>query len=182
MSSAVARRYTRGLFAVAQAHEKVEAVDAGLATVAQALQDNPRFQALLESPVVSEADKQRMLAEVFAFAVDPLVQRFLRLLVSRGRSDQIRAVAAAFHDLAEAAAGRVEVTVESAFPLADAELQALQERLSAALHRQARAQVVVNPELMAGVRIRLGHRVLDATVLGALHQFEQRMANRSAGA
>ncbi|MCL6517170.1 ATP synthase F1 subunit delta [Alicyclobacillus sp.] len=180
MSGAVARRYTRGLFSYASEHGLVRDVDGGLAVVADALRGEPKFRALLEHPLISVEEKAAMLDRVFGQAVHPIVLRFLKLLIQRGRADQTLAVADAFHTLAEEAEGLISVAVESAFPLPEAQARELEERLGQALNKRVRAVVSVNPDLLAGVRIQVGHRVIDASLVNAIQQFARNLAQRGA--
>jgi F-type H+-transporting ATPase subunit delta len=173
--SGVARRYTAGLFDYAKDHGVVDVVDQGLKLVADTLTEHPEFQSLVENPLISAERKIQMINEVFGQSLDPVVTRFLGLLIRRGRADQLKAVYASFHALAEQAKGVVGVTVESAFPMTDEQVAEFERRLSAVLNKQARVSVVVNPELIAGYRVHVGHKVMDATVSGAVQQFKHKL-------
>jgi F-type H+-transporting ATPase subunit delta len=180
MSGVLARRYTQGLFDYANEHGLVDAVDAGLQVVAQAMQQTPEFLALIEHPVVSSADKARMITEVFGAAVDPIVIRFIKIVLERGRGAYLIEISSAFHTQAEAVKGLISVRVQTAFAFSDSQVEQLQQQLSTALNKQARAVVEVKPELIAGYRIQVGNRVMDATVRGALEQFENKLQNHGA--
>lgn len=180
MSTVVARRYTRGLFSYASEHGLVQDADRGLNAVAEALRQAPKFKALLEHPLISADEKVAMVEKVFGQAVHPLVVRFLNLLIQRGRADQVLAVAESFHTLAEEAEGLLSVGVETAFPLQESEVAELERRLGAALNKRVRAVVNVKQDLLAGLRIHVGHRVIDASLVGAVGQFARELAERSA--
>ncbi|GMA50932.1 ATP synthase subunit delta [Alicyclobacillus contaminans] len=180
MSGAVARRYTAGLFAYAEAHGLVDAVDQGLQLIADSLREHPELTALLEHPVIRADRKQALFRQVFANLVDPVVVRFVQLLIRRGRGSELLAVQAAFHAQAQAARGIVDVTVESAFPMTEAQVDELTRQLSQALGKTVHVQVAVRPELVAGCRVQMGHRMLDASVQGALRQFRGRLLRHGA--
>jgi len=169
--STIARRYTVGLFGYAQEHGVLNVVDAGLKVVADAVADHVEFKHLLEHPLITADRKTVMVNEVFGQAVDPVVTRFVKLLIDNGRADQIQDVYASFHTLAEDARGVVEVTVESALPLNADQVAEIEKELSSVFNKKAQAVVQVKPELIAGYRVQVGNRVLDATVKAALRQF-----------
>ena len=171
LSGAVTKRYARGLFLAAQADGRIEAVDGELKRVADALKENPDLKSVLEHPVVAPEVKTRLVRAVFGEALHPLVARFLGMLFTRRRSGYIEALQRAYHELADEAQGRASVRVETASPLTAEQLAATVARLQEALHREVRAEVQVNPDLIAGYRLRIGNRIVDATVKGALAQF-----------
>ncbi|MCL6548510.1 MAG: ATP synthase F1 subunit delta [Alicyclobacillus sp.] len=175
LSGSVTNRYTRGLFAYAKAHGVVDQVDASLEALARALEEHPELKAFIEHPLVEAADKTALLKNVFGDQLDPVVLNFLHILFVRKRAEYVTAIYQRFHQLAQEAKGFVEVLVEAAASLSDEQVRHIERKLGEALHKQVKAEVQVVPGLIAGCRIRLGDRVIDATVRGALDQFSQRL-------
>jgi F-type H+-transporting ATPase subunit delta len=62
----------------------------------------------------------------------------------------------------------VEATVESAFPLNDQQAQELAGTLKAKFGKDVRLSTSVDPDLIGGVRIKVGDDVIDASVRGKL--------------
>ncbi|KPV42819.1 ATP synthase F1 subunit delta [Alicyclobacillus ferrooxydans] len=175
ISGAVTNRYTEGLYGAAKDSGVVDAVDISLQEVAKALDSNPDFRVFLEHPVIPAKAKKELVGQVFGQAAQPLVVRFLDVLIDRKRAAYASAVAEAFHRRAEQERGHVIVHVESAQPLSEAETQAIRQKLASALNKEPQTIVEVNPALIAGYRFRIGNRILDATVRGALQQFSQKL-------
>jgi F-type H+-transporting ATPase subunit delta len=175
LSGTVTNRYTEGLFRAAQAYGRVQAVDDSLRLVAETLDSHPELKSILEHPVISPQQKADVVQAVFGDRLEPLASRFLRLLFERGRAAYIAAVAQRFQELAEAAEGKARVRVESAMPIPEPQLRALEEALSKTLGKKVRADIAIVPDLIAGLRIQVGHRVLEATLKGALEQFASRL-------
>ena len=180
MSGVVARRYTAGLFDYAQDHGIVDVVDQGLKLISDTLTQHPEFKLLLEHPLIRAEQKTAMVQEVFGQALDPVVTRFVNLLIHRGRADQLQAVYAAFHALAEEAKGVIGVRVQSAFPMNKQQVAELEQQLGTALNKKVHAVVEVRPELIAGYRVQIGNKVLDATVKSALRQFRGKLLRHGA--
>ncbi|MCL6633001.1 MAG: ATP synthase F1 subunit delta [Alicyclobacillus herbarius] len=197
LSGVVTNRYTRGLFEVAKRNNALERVDQGLTLVSALLKANDGLKTMVEHPLISAEDKLKVISNIlndmanssllgrlknlFKDPVHPLVLQFLGVLFSRNRSEYITAVAEEFHELVEAEKGRVRVDVETALPLSEQEQKELSQKLGAALGREVNAHMEVNPDLIAGYRFRLGNRVIDATVKGALAQFDERLLAGAAG-
>jgi F-type H+-transporting ATPase subunit delta len=68
--------------------------------------------------------------------------------------------------------GVVEATVQSAFELSDAQLKDLVARLEKKTARKVRAHVVVDRELIGGVKVVLGDKVIDGSARAQLAALE----------
>lgn len=177
MSGAVTNRYARALFAAADAEGKAEAVDQALQTVAKALRDAPDFQSLLNHPVLPAEKKTAIVTHIFGDRLGPVLYRFLTLLFIRGRSEYIAEIAAAFHELSNESNGRLEVALESARDLTQDQVDSITSTVGAKLGKRVTAVVRVRPELLAGYKLRIGNRVIDATLKGMLTDFTRKLAD-----
>ncbi len=178
LNGSVTQRYTEGLFQVAAQRGILEEVDGGLLRVDEALRDFPQFRALLENPVVGPDEKALVVTRAFQGVLHPVVLTFLHLLFTRKRSAYIPAVRSAFHARANEHRGRVEVHLQSARDLARAQLEQIVGDLQNATQKQIEAHVSVNPELIAGYRLQIGNRIVDASISGALGQFRAALSGR----
>ncbi|PWI57978.1 ATP synthase F1 subunit delta [Sulfoacidibacillus thermotolerans] len=172
---AITHRYTGGLYAAAQAADVIEPVDAGLREIAQAIDAYPSFKLLLEHPVLTPDVKMQVVRNVFGDSLPTLLQNFIHLLFVRHRSEYLRAIYESYHQMADEAQGRIEVQVESARVFDEEQLLSLREQLAKALQKEVQATVEVRPELIAGYRVHVGNRIIDATVRGALTQFSHKL-------
>lgn len=89
-----------------------------------------------------------------------------RLIESKPRD--YRAVLVALQRLTRLDADRRRVTVESAIALDDASRQRVVDGLAKAHGPNLTISYTVNPELIGGLRIRVGNDVLDGSVQGRL--------------
>ena len=91
----VARRYAQALTEEAQATDQLEAVDADVAVLTDALAGSRELRQLLGSPVVSRAKKEAVLTRLLDGHVGDLTARFVHLLVSKQREGDLADVLAA---------------------------------------------------------------------------------------
>ncbi|MCI0183372.1 ATP synthase F1 subunit delta [Sulfoacidibacillus ferrooxidans] len=181
LTGAITHRYTAGLYEAAQAHGEVEMIDHSLRAMAQAIEANPSFALLLVHPVLTPEVKITVIKNVFGDALPELLLHFLHLLFTRHRGEYLTAIYTAYHLLANEAQGRLEVQVETAREFEGDQLADLRQHLAVALRKDIQAVVHVRPELIAGYRVYVGNRIIDATVRGALTQFSQKLlVNRAA--
>jgi F-type H+-transporting ATPase subunit delta len=75
--------------------------------------------------------------------------------------------------LAAAQRSRVIATVRVARPLSEEQLQRLRAGLSRQVGREVALQVIVEPDLLGGVRVELGTEVIEGTVSGRLAEAQK---------
>ena len=173
MTSA-ARPYAEALYAAAEREGAVEATVAGLEAVQQALRDEPRAALLFRHPEVGHQAAQEALAGV-AGRCPPLAGRFLQLLFARRRMPLLDDVVARYRERMDAEGGIVRGRLESARAVAPE----LEGRVVEALGRRTGKQVVLTaaekPDLIGGLRVVMGDRILDVTVAGRLEALRRQL-------
>jgi F-type H+-transporting ATPase subunit delta len=146
-----------------------------LGDLAHALGDVPELEALLENPETDSRDKANVLYQVLGGA-DELVRNFVRLLAEKGRSGEIREVAAEFEALVAATEGVIDVELTTAHELSEQEFDRIVGRIEEASRRKVQATRSVDPSLIGGVVLQAGSMRLDASVRGRLERLRQQLA------
>jgi F-type H+-transporting ATPase subunit delta len=158
----LARVYAESLMAVAG--DQADAAGDELAGVAQAVTDRPDVFAFLTSGAVNRKAKLPILAAAFNHSASELLQKFLGVLAQNNRLALLPAVTASYRRLRDEAAGRVRVTVTSAVPLSDAQLDSLKATLADNLKAAPVLNARTNPDLLGGLVVQVGDRVYDTSV------------------
>lgn len=172
----VTRSYSEALINAAEKEGQVDVVLDELDEIStEMLPAHPDFAALLTSPLVSPADKDRILVDIFSTRALPTVLRFLRVLNRHGRLGSLTAIAKAARAVWDKRENRRSVLVRSAVPLDDAEQAALRERLGRMLSATPVIRLVVDPSLIGGLVIQVGDDVFDASIRNRLEQLRQRL-------
>jgi len=109
-----------------------------------------------------------------------VVRHFLGVLAKNERIGLLPDVASALEDLRRAHEGREEAHIESPLPLSDEETSAIAARLGKQLGVTLVPEVTVKPELIGGVRVRVGDTLFDATVAGSLESLREHLMKGSA--
>jgi F-type H+-transporting ATPase subunit delta len=168
-SITVARNYAEAVFAVSD--QFGELLDA----VAGAIAADERIAAVLESPRVSKGAKSRILERALQGAAPPEFVRFLQAVVRRGRQGLIGEIAQEYQVLTDQKLNRVHAGVTLALePDAKMEKQIV-ERLTQALGREVRAHFRHDRNILGGVVVRVGDRILDGSVRRRLVALKRRM-------
>lgn len=146
-----------------------------LFAVAQVVQDNPQLRDALSDPARNREDKSRLLGDLLGDKVLPATVA----LVQQSLSGSYRTVGVALADYQKVASevrGQAVATVRVARPLSDAERQRLADALSRSYDREIHINLVVDPDVLGGIRVEIGDDVIDGTVSSRLDDARRRLA------
>jgi F-type H+-transporting ATPase subunit delta len=172
---AVARRYARALFELAEEKGLMDQVDQELNMVVATIAANAPLQAAMADVLLQPAVKRNLIEKLFASEVSELVRNFLYLVVRKRREAHLEAIYQAYLDLANEARGVVEVEVRTAVPLGNETAARLESALISKLGKQIKFKTQVAPELMGGLVVRVGDELLDGSVATRLKRLHDRM-------
>ena len=164
----VARPYAEAAFKLANgagALAKWSEMLASLATVSQ----DPRIRAAVGDPNLSDAKVAGLFISILSLSGEG--ENFARVLAENGRLGLLPEIRQQFEALRNEREGVVEAEVVSAFELTDVQLDDLVQRLEKKTGRKVRAKVQLDKDLIGGVKVVLGDKVIDGSAraqLGAL--------------
>ena len=164
----IARPYAEAL------DRSVEGADA-LALIPQlqalaAVAANFDMRQLADNPKVTAAQVLGVITAVANTPLDAKVSNLLRTVVENGRLAALPEIAAQFNAMVKSRSGTSDATIESAFPIDAAQLPQVVAALEKRFGRKLNASVVVEPELIGGIRVAVGDEVLDTSVRARLEK------------
>ena len=169
--------YARALFEAAKERDRVDVAREQLAELAEALATMPELEAFLVNPQLDPDVKASVLDEVTTGA-DPVVRNFVRLVASKGRAGQLRAIAEEFEAIVDREQGRVKVELTTAYELDDKEAAAIVAQIEKSSGRTVEATRSVDPDLIGGMILQAGSLRVDASVRGRLDRLRRELVHR----
>lgn len=169
-----ARRYAEAAFELARADDDLDRWAAELHRAAELAAD-PTAARMADDPALDLAARRRTVERLLGDSVGSKVRNLALLLVERGRFGTLPAVVAEYDRLVREARGIVAATVTSAAPLDPQETAAVRSRLEALTGHQVELTSTVDPELIGGLTVRVGDRLIDASVRGRLARLRDRL-------
>jgi F-type H+-transporting ATPase subunit delta len=170
-----ARVYAEALFDVAKKKGKLDAVRDELAQFADAVDGNRELQVFFFSPYFSSAEKVAGLKRAVS-DVDAELINFLELLIEKQRMPEIFRIRRQLDELWKQENRRIDVTVTSAVTLEPAVV----EKVGAEIERQTGQKVElsssVDPEILGGIVLQVGNKVLDASIRSRLEKLRKSVA------
>ncbi|MFN3689721.1 MAG: ATP synthase F1 subunit delta [Fimbriimonadales bacterium] len=171
----VARRYARALFEVALKQNLLQPTADDLAGLRTLLEQSAELRAFFYSPLIPRDRKIARLREALHAQLHPHTLRLLELLVEKRREKLFEAVCAEFQKIQEAHQGIARATIESAAPLTEAEQNSIVQKLQQSTGKRIIPTFEVNPDLIGGVRVRIGDYQIDGTLRGALDRLRDQI-------
>jgi F-type H+-transporting ATPase subunit delta len=141
-----------------------------------AVAGNPDMLQLADNPKVLPKQVIDVITGVAKTPLDPKVSNLLATVVDNGRLAALPEIAAQFNALVKSRSGTSDATIESAFPIDDAQLPQVVAALEKRFGRKLNATVVVDPGLIGGIRVVVGDEVLDTSVRARLERMRLALA------
>jgi F-type H+-transporting ATPase subunit delta len=165
--STAARRFAEAAFELARRDGTLDRWNDDL-RLAAGVAVEPDVARAVDNPAVPFGARREVLEHLLATRISPQALNLTLLLAKRGRLAVLPAVAAEYKRLVDRERGVVVATVTSAIRLEPAELDAIAVRVREMTGARAEIASAVDPELIGGITVRIGDRLIDASVRGRL--------------
>ena len=167
----VARPYAEAVFKLADAAGTLAKWSEMLAALA-AVAGDERVRAVMKDPNVPAAKVAGLLISILAGKLTGDAENLIRVLAENRRLELMSQIHDQFKALKNEREGVLEADIQSAFDLSEAQVAELVSRLEKKFGRKVRARVTLDKELIGGVRIVLGDKVIDGSARAQLSALE----------
>jgi len=175
MAGAAAKRYARAIFELASEEGLVDRWAERLGAVRDIL-GRPEVASVLANPTIDVRRREEAAAALLEGHAGREVRNLARLLVGANRVGELDGIIEQYQLLADESAGRVRATATTAVPLTRPDADKLEATLAKRLGRQVRLDNQVDGAIIGGLVLRMGDRVIDASVATRLQQLRRQLA------
>ena len=191
-ASAVGRRWTRGhdlpdalehlseIATVRSAGGEAERLADELFAVGQAVQRNPELRDALSDPARSTADKAALIDDLLVGKALPATVTLAKQALA-GTYRTVSVALAEYQKVAAAVHDEGVATVRVAKLLTDAETERLGAALQRAYGRPIHLNLLVDPEVLGGIKVEIGDDVIDGTIASRLDDARRDLSGNRAG-
>ncbi|MGL4497679.1 MAG: ATP synthase F1 subunit delta [Planktothrix sp.] len=169
--------YASALMSVAQSKNLTEEFGNDIRSLLELLESSAELRTFLGSPVVKPQDKKAILQRITGDEMNPALRNFFMLLVDRGRILFLEGIGQQYLALLRKLNQTVLAEVTSAHPLTEAQQDTLTAKVKAMTNaRSVEISTTIDPQLLGGVIIKVGSRVVDASLRGQLRRIGIKLA------
>ena len=167
--------YARALFQSAIEHDELDQIQEQLALWADALGENKNLQTFFFSPRFSSAEKKDAVRRIIDGGNERFLN-FLELLAERHRLPATFRIRRSFDELWREEHKMLTVEVTSAIELDEALVRSIGDRIEERTGRKIDLTSKVDPDIIGGIVLRVGNKILDASVQGRLQRLRRQLA------
>jgi F-type H+-transporting ATPase subunit delta len=177
MSQAItaARPYAQAAFEEAQKIGELKAWSEMINAAASAI-GNAELQSVIRSPKVKLEQLSSLMVTLSADKASQMAKNFIKILVENDRLLVLPEIYALFEALRAEAEKSLDVVVTSAYDLTDAQKQKVSASLKAKMGREIKLTCETSPELLGGIIIRAGDKVIDGSARTRLSELAAALA------
>jgi F-type H+-transporting ATPase subunit delta len=176
-TSGVAERYAQALFSLAQEQNVTDAVADALQNFAGMIEESADLKRLVLSPVFSAEEQLKAVSALLGkYGFGGITANFIKLVAAKRRLFVLPDMIRAFADLNDRAKGVTRAAVTVAAPLSSDHSAALEEALrQVSGGKTVKVNVNVDPSIIGGIVVKLGSRMVDASLKTKLNSLRTRM-------
>ena len=171
----IADVYARSLFEVATENDSLDEIHEQLDEFTDALEESRELRTYFFSPYFSSEEKKDGIGRVLDGA-DENFLRFLELLAERHRLPVVHRIRRRFDEMWANEKQLINVEITSAIELDEDTANTVGDRIREETGREVQLSTQVDPELIGGVVIRVGNKIMDASVRTKLENLRRQVA------
>jgi F-type H+-transporting ATPase subunit delta len=165
MVSGVAGRYASALFELARDQRAVDAVAGDLDRFDALIRESPDLQRLVRSPVFTAEEQGKAVGAILDQAgIGGLAGNFIRLVTTNRRLFALPDMIRGYRKLVAESKGIVRAEVRLAEPPSDRVLNDIKAALREVANAEVDVDVKVDPNLIGGMVVQMGSRMVDASL------------------
>ncbi len=177
MAKLVSKTYGDALFEVALEQDKLDEYWEEAVSVKAVLGENPDLFKLMTHPKIVKEEKIKIIEDIFGGRVSAELAGLFRMIVDKGRFEEADAVLEYFMNRVKEHKHIGTAYVSSAVELSDAQKAAVEKRLlETTKYVKFEMHYAVDSELIGGMVIRIGDRVVDSSVKTKLYDLTRELS------
>lgn len=176
----VAKRYATALLDLAEEKGQLDSLYPDVNALVQMIADSDDFNAFLANPLLLRATQVRaVLAVADKCGFQPLMKNFLGLVAQNRRLSDLPDIARALQSDMAVRQGEVTADVISARELSAAQNDKIRDTLSKSLGATVKLNAIVDPDIMGGLIVKVGSKLIDNSVRTRLDRLHRAMKSHN---
>jgi F-type H+-transporting ATPase subunit delta len=177
MAKLVSKTYGDALFETVMEQNRLDDALEEVQAMQQVFTENPELVKLMNHPNIVKEEKCKMLENIFKGHVSDELIALLQMLVNKDHFSEVDSVLWYFIYRAREQKGIGTAKIVTATELTEEQKKAVEKRLLETTDYNAfEFQYELDPSLIAGMKIRIGDRVVDSSIRTKLEELKKELS------
>ena len=164
------KKYAQAVFIVADTTDQLTDTIQRLDILLNIYTSSPEFRLFLQSRRISPAEKMKILKKVFMDILSDLELELLNHLLEEGHIQLLVAVIKKFGFITQSVKTSLKVSISTAEQMNPEELSDIVRIIEQKLGKKVDAEALVDPEILGGVKFRIGNTIVDGSIATRLQK------------
>ena len=164
------KKYAQAVFVVADETAQLTDTIKRLDILLNIYTSSPEFRLFLQSRRISPAEKMKILKKVFMDILSDLELELLNHLLEEGHIQLLVAVIKKFGFITQSVKTSLKVSISTAEQMNPEELSNIVRIIEQKLGKKVDAEALVDPEILGGVKFRIGNTIVDGSIATRLQK------------
>ena len=165
----IAQNYASALLSLAIDDDKVIIYQEEIKALRKIIKDNPDFLLLIESRFLSVKEREENAEKLLSNFSDDVIN-FIKIIIKHNRVNYLMDILDAFNSLCNENRDIVEGLIYSAFPLEEATLNKIKNKISEIENHEVDLIPKIDPTLIGGVKVVINSHVYDGSIKNQLEK------------
>jgi len=167
--------YGQALFDAAMDRGKLYEIWAEYLAVMEVFSEYPLLKKLFCVPTITNREKKDAATKIFGKHISQELLNFIFILIDKRRMESWEGIDREYEKLVWKKEGHAKGILYSAVPIEGEKLKAFESKTDASIHKRVQLENRIDKSLIAGVRIYVDGKLIDASVKSRLENMKQRI-------
>ncbi len=165
--------YASAIFELAKEENKLKDFYEEIESLYDVFKSERELLNIFKTPVIPSAEKKQVLETLFKGKISNQLLNFLKLLVDKGRIQNILGISESFFELYREESNIILAEVYTIEKLNKDTEASLIKKLSELTGKQVKINQIIDKEIIGGIKIKIGSKIIDSSALYKLNKLSE---------
>lgn len=173
--STIADRYANALIELGEKYFQLDLYKTDLGLILATLNSHKDLTKFLEHPTIPISDKKEIIESIFKDAISTNILNTLKLLLDRNRMFAFESIYNHYSEILNTKRNIAVAHVFTAIEIDEEIKNRVKDQLEKLFNKNITLEHTVKPEIIAGMVVKVGDRVIDGSIKAKLENMKKQM-------
>ncbi len=173
----ISSRYAKALYQAGEEEKLTDRIKKDIELIQESIQESPEFDEFIQSPLIKEREKIRILNEIFKESINNLTLRFLHLLVTNKREQYLLLMCMNYLQIFKKEKGIKEGVLITAHALNKEHAEEIGKFIRKKFKLDIEFKKQVDPSIIGGFKLKIDDKQIDASIANKINKIRTELIN-----